>query len=151
MNPLQQTTFENIDAKGGIVHNERCFSFFFPQSFQPYSINNCSFIYSLRVSIFFLLNFVEVVCCRFGVCGTRLNLSLIRQFCSRRLWTYFVKKEKENLYNWMDNLLVKVENIVEKEVIARVEQFLLLSLCFQKAVCCRGGRKGLYEGKGGGG
>ena len=27
------------------------------------------------------------------------------------------------------------------------EQFLLLSVCFQNAVCCRGVRKRLYEGK----
>ena len=32
--------------------------------------------------------------------------------------------------------------------IARFEQFLLMSLCFLKAVCCRGVRKRLYEGKG---
>ena len=48
----------------------------------------------------------------------------------------------------MDNLWLKVEDIVEKEEIACFEQFLLLSLCFQKAVCCRGVRKRLYEGKG---
>ena len=54
----------------------------------------------------------------------------------------------ENLYNWIDNLWLKVENIVAKEEIAQNEQFLLLSLCFQKAVCCRGDRKRLYEGKG---
>ena len=47
----------------------------------------------------------------------------------------------------MDNLRLKVENIVAKGEIARFEQFLLLSLCFQKAVCCRGVRKRLYEGK----
>ena len=46
----------------------------------------------------------------------------------------------------MDNLLLKVENIVAKGEIARFEQFLLLSQCFQKAV--RGVRKCLYEGKG---
>ena len=44
-----------------------------------------------------------------------LTLSLIQQFCSKRLWTCFVKK-KENLYNWMDNLWLKVENIVAKGV-----------------------------------
>ena len=47
----------------------------------------------------------------------------------------------ENLYNWMDNLWLNVENIVAKGEIARFEQFLFLSLCFQKAVCCRGVRK----------
>ena len=54
----------------------------------------------------------------------------------------------ENLYNWMDNLWLKLENIVAKGEIARFEQFLLMSLCFQKAVCCRDVRKCLYEGKG---
>ena len=34
----------------------------------------------------------------------------------------------------MDNLWLKVENIVAKGEIACFEQFLLLSLCFQKAV-----------------
>ena len=57
-------------------------------------------------------------------------------------------QEMENLYNWMNNLWLKVENIVAIEEIARFEQFLLFSLCFQKAVCCRGARKRLYEGKG---
>ena len=51
----------------------------------------------------------------------------------------------ENLYNWMNYLWLKVENIVAKGEIARFEQFLLLSLCFQKAVCCRGVRKRLRE------
>ena len=54
----------------------------------------------------------------------------------------------ENLYNWIDNLWLKVENIVSKGEIPCFEQFLLLSLCFQKAVCCRGVRKCLYVGKG---
>ena len=51
----------------------------------------------------------------------------------------------ENRHNWMDNLWQKVEHIVAK---ARFVQFLLLSLCFQKTVCCRGVKKRLYEGKG---
>ena len=37
-------------------------------------------------------------------------------------------------------LLNRVENIVLKEEIAHHEQFLLLTQCFQKAVCCRGVR-----------
>ena len=57
-------------------------------------------------------------------------------------------QKMENLFNCMDNPRLKVENIVAKGEIARFEQFLLLSLCFQKAVCCRGVRKRLYEGKG---
>ena len=35
-----------------------------------------------------------------------------------------------------------------KGEISRFEQFLPLSLCFQKAVCCRGVRKRRYDGKG---
>ena len=54
----------------------------------------------------------------------------------------------ENFFYWMDDPWLKVENIVAKGEIARIEQFLLLLLCFQKAVCCRGVRKRLYEGKG---
>ena len=54
----------------------------------------------------------------------------------------------EKLHNWMDNLWLEVENIVAKGEIARIVQFLLLSLCFQKFVCCRGFSKRLYEGKG---
>ena len=56
-------------------------------------------------------------------------------------------QKMENLCNWMDNLWLKAENIVSKGEIAHFEQFLLLSLCFQKAVCCRGVRKHLYGGK----
>ena len=48
----------------------------------------------------------------------------------------------------MDNLWLKMENIVAKGEIARFVQFLLLSLCFQIAVCCRGVGKRPYEGKG---
>ena len=47
----------------------------------------------------------------------------------------------------MDNLWLKVENIVSKGEIARFVQFLLLSLCFQKAICCRR-RKASIWGKG---
>ena len=45
-------------------------------------------------------------------------------------------------------LLNKVENIVAKGEIAHLEQFLRLLPYFQKAVCCRGIIKCLYEGKG---
>ena len=38
----------------------------------------------------------------------------------------------------MDSLRLKVDNIEAKGEIARFEQFLLLSLCFHKSVCCRG-------------
>ena len=48
----------------------------------------------------------------------------------------------------MDDIWLKLENIVAKGEIARFEQFLLLSLCFQKAVCCRGVPKVTIWGKG---
>ena len=44
--------------------------------------------------------------------------------------------------------LNKVENMVTKGEIACFEQFLLLSPCFQKSVCCRGIRNaGLVKGR----
>ena len=54
----------------------------------------------------------------------KLTISLIQQFCSRRLNIFCQNMEK--FYNWMDNLWLKVENIVAKGEIARFEQFLLL-------------------------
>ena len=78
-----------------------------------------------------------------------LNLFPLRQFCSRRLWTYFVKKWKISIIEWI-TYDKKWKNIVAKGEIARFVQFLRLTLCFQKAVCCRGvkkasiWRKGLY-------
>ena len=48
----------------------------------------------------------------------------------------------------MDNLWLKVENIEAKGEMACFEQFLLLSLCFLKAVCCRWGQKASIWGKG---
>ena len=48
----------------------------------------------------------------------------------------------------MNNLRLKVENIMARGEIAHFEQFLLLSQCFQKAVGCKGVRKCLYEGNG---
>ena len=113
---LPTTTFENIVLKRAISHNEPLFVL--PQ----YNVNFSSMI------------------------TLSLTLSLIRQFCSRRLNIFC--QNIENLRNWMDNLWQKVENIVAKGEIARFVQFLLLSLCFQKAVCCRGVRRHLYEGKG---
>ena len=47
----------------------------------------------------------------------------------------------------MDNLCLKVENIMAKGEMAHFKKFRLLSLCFQKDVCCKGVRKRLYEGK----
>ena len=58
---------------------------------------------------------------------TILQQTTLNSFCQKM----------ENLYNWMDNLWLIVENIVAKGEIAG----------FQKAVCCRGVRKRLYEGK----
>ena len=66
----------------------------------------------------------------------------------KTLWTYLVKKQKISIIEWITVIWLKVENIVTKGEIARFVQFLLLLLCFQKAVCWRGVRKRLYEGKG---
>ena len=54
----------------------------------------------------------------------------------------------ENLHNWMDNLWLKVENIVAKGEIARFVQFLLLSLCFQKSRPLQWRQKASIWGKG---
>ena len=83
-----------------------------------------SFMIDLFEFIFFNIISVISLWSKFYGLLTPLTLSLIRKFCSRRLWTY-------------DNIWLKVENIVAKWEIARFVQFLHLSLCFQKAVCCR--------------
>ena len=76
------------------------------------------------------------------------TLSLIHQICSRWLRIYFVKK------NWKISIIermllwLKVENIVVKGEIARFEQFLLLSLCFQKGCLLQRRQKGSIWGKG---
>ena len=44
----------------------------------------------------------------------------------------------------MDNLWLKVENIVVKGEIACFELFLLLSLCFQKAVSAAEASESIY-------
>ena len=80
-------------------------------------------------------------------CGKRVNPFPHTTILQQTTLDIFCKKV-ENLYNKMDNLWLKVENIVAKGEIARFVQFLLLSLWFQIAVCCRGIRKHLYEGKG---
>ena len=82
----------------------------------------------------------------YGRNQTCLTLSLIRQFCSRRIsskhkeisiieWITYDKKWKTF---WQKRKLLVLFSVV----------FSLLSLCFQKAVCCRGVRKHLNEGKG---
>ena len=73
--------------------------------------------------------------------------SHIQQICSRETlktsWQIYGKSLKMKV-----QLLNRVENMVTKGEIACFEQFFLLSPCFQEAVCCRGIRKLLYEGKG---
>ena len=54
----------------------------------------------------------------------------------------------ENLYNWMDNLWLKVENILAKGEIALFVQFLLLSLCFSKIRLLQRRQKASIWGKG---
>ena len=39
-------------------------------------------------------------------------------------------RKMENVYNWMDNLWLKVENIVAKWEIAHFVQIFLLSICY---------------------
>ena len=41
-------------------------------------------------------------------------------------------QKMENLYNWMDNQWIKVENFVAKGEFAHREKLLLLPQCFQK-------------------
>ena len=100
----------------------------------------------------FALMLSKVICCRcikmYLQVGKGYDLFPHTTILQQKTLNIFCQK-RENLYNWMDNLWLKVENIVAKGEIARCfEQFLLLKLCFQKAVCCRGVRKRLYEGKG---
>ena len=54
----------------------------------------------------------------------------------------------ENLCNWMDNLWLKVENIVAKGEIACFEQFLLLSPCCKKSCLLQRRQKASIWGKG---
>ena len=54
----------------------------------------------------------------------------------------------ENLYNWMDNLWLKVENIVAKGEIAHFERFIFLSLCFTKSRLLQRRQKASIWGKG---
>ena len=101
--------------------------------------NNCSYRFLPR---FFQSHLLQLCLMRDRVNPfphtTILQQTTLNVFC----------RNIENLHNWMDNLWLKVENIVAKGEIARFVQFLLLSLCFYKVVCCRGVRKRLYEGKG---
>ena len=121
---LQQATFENIVAKRKLLMISN-FSFF------PYI--STPFDHYTSIFQYFCLDVFNPFSHTTILQQTTLNI-----FC----------QNIENLYNWMDNQRLKLENIVAKGEIARFEQFLLLSLCFQKAVCYRGVRKRLYEGKG---
>ena len=81
----------------------------------------------------------------YDYCFIKVKVLIINQFINPFPHTTILQQTTlnifsqkiENLYNWMDILWLKVENIVAKGEIAYFEQFLLLSLCFQKAVCCR--------------
>ena len=124
---MQQTKYENSLSVWQIAHNKhfllrtQCFQF---------SSMLCYFIYRYWKIVSTLLLYTFHI---------RPLLQTTLNICCQKI---------ENLFNWMDSLWLKVENIVAKGEIARFEQFLLLSLCFQNAVCCRGVRKRLYEGKG---
>ena len=73
------------------------------------------------------------------------SLSHIQQICSRWLCKHTPKKV-ETPFKWKYNKWM-VENKVTKWEIASFEQFLLFLQCSQKAFCCRGVRKHLYNGK----
>ena len=68
------------------------------------------------------------------------NPFYIQQNILQQMYSNIFCQKIENLYNWMDNLWLKVENIVANREIARFEQFLF----FLKAVSRRGVRKRLY-------
>ena len=101
---------------------------------------------SLATCLFWKQELCYIICLNLGI-NTSVNPFPHTTILQQTTLNIFCQKI-ENLFNWMDNLWLKVENIVTKGEIARFVQFLLLLLCFQKAVCCRGVRKRLYEGKG---
>ena len=135
---LQQTTFENIVKKGGISP--------FVTIIQLFSVIIPSIIeFSIFLSRHFQIRLLQI--CWMWEDSLILNLFPHTTILQQTTLNIFCQKI-ENLYNWMDNLWLKLENIVAKEEIACFEQFLLLSLCFQKTICYRSVRKRLYEGKG---
>ena len=97
-----------------------------------------SFLYEpCRSTIFFVSVWLFNCSC--------LTVSLIRQFLQQLTLNIFSQK-MENLYNLMDNLWLKVENIVSKGEIARFEQFLLLWL-FSKSRLLQRRQKASIWGK----
>ena len=66
-----------------------------------------------------------------------LTLSFIRQLCSRRLWTYFVKTWKISIVEW--NKSGKHCGKRRNCTFCAISSFVTM---FSKAVCCRGVRKG---------
>ena len=122
---IQQNSSRPLDINMVNIYKWKCYHWIGLKTFWAISL------FASMISSLLLQRHQKV-----SICGKGLTLSLI--FCQKI----------ENLYNWMDNLWLRVENIVAKGEIARFEKFLLLSLCFQKAVCCRGIRKHLFEGKG---
>ena len=103
--PLRQTTFENIVIKREIAHGEQLILLLI--CFQPDFIIILSLIeiFQIFAKICFHSCLLQICCMwerdekseknrwvhTYYVIYLELNLSLIRQFCSRRLWTYFVK------------------------------------------------------------
>ena len=80
------------------------------------------------------------------ICGYGLNTLMQLSFSFFYLYgvlhhfnpfphTTILQQTTLNIFCQMDNLWLKVENIVTKVENARSVQFLLLSLCFQNAVC----------------
>ena len=63
--------------------------------------------------------------------GFHLTLSLIRQFCNRRLWTYFVKKKKILLIEWITYDL-KWKTLWQKEKLLILSNFFFIHYVFKK-------------------
>ena len=116
---------ENIETKGEIIHHSvsPLLTLFFKNLLTAAEASNC-------------------VCMRETVNPfphtTILQQTTLNIFC----------QIMENLYNWTDNLWLKVENIVTIGEIARLVQFLLLSLCFQKSRLLQRHQKASIWGKG---
>ena len=60
----------------------------------------CAFCYKSLLFCFFYVSFM-LLFLLIILLHKQLTLSLIRQFCSRQLWTYFVKKYKISSIEWI--------------------------------------------------
>ena len=67
-----------------------------------------------------------------SVCGKRLTISLIRQFCSRRLRTYFVKIQKISIIEWI-TYDEKWKTLCQKEKLLVLSNFFFCHYVFKKS------------------